>query len=126
MLNVSFSPTAATKPSPGDLAIDRCHRAWAAAYKAEFALSKSKTVAFRIAAEAYRNAMPPLFNSDSIRVLIACITHGLLIGVIDETKSSRLLYAARIASHSFDYTKTGRTLSQPIECATQTSAMQSD
>jgi hypothetical protein len=44
--------------------------------------------------------MPSLSNASKVRDFISCVAHGLLIGVIDESKSAKLLYAARIASTS--------------------------
>jgi len=98
--NAVTNPKATSKsPNPG-AAINRCERARANAYQAEFAISKSKAVASLTAAEAYRHAMPSLSNANNARDFISCVAHGLLIGVIDESKSAKLLYAARIASTS--------------------------
>jgi hypothetical protein len=101
MPKTAAKPKATIESSPIGTAIDRCERARTTAYEAEFAKSKSRAVASIIAAEAYRHAMPPLCSSDNVRDFISCVAHGLLIGVLDESKSSRLLYAASIASTSF-------------------------
>jgi hypothetical protein len=101
MAKAAANPKAITKSSPTETAIDRCERARKTAYEAEYAKSRSRAVASIIAAEAYRHAMPPLCSSDNVRDFISCVAHGLLIGVLDESKSSRLLYAASIASTSF-------------------------
>ena len=45
--------------------------------------------------------MPSLGSPRDICDFVSCVAHGLLIGVLDESKASRLLYAARIASTSF-------------------------
>ena len=88
-----------TSPRPDD-AINRCVRARANAYQAEFAISKSKAVASLVAAEAYRHAMPLLSSPNNICDFVSCVAHALLIGVLDESKGSKLLYAAQIASTS--------------------------
>ena len=105
MTSATTNPQGISESIRAASAIDRCDRARTAAYKAEFALSKSRAVASITSAEAYREALPPLCGTKNIRDFISCVAHGLLIGVIDESKSSRLLYAARIALTSIRETK---------------------
>jgi len=49
------------------------------------------------AARAYRNAMPFLSSPVQIDAFIACVAHGLLINVFNDTIASKLLYAAQVA-----------------------------
>jgi hypothetical protein len=49
------------------------------------------------ASDAYCRAMPPLVGSHNIRDFIACVSHGVLIGVIKAGDSAKLLYAAQVA-----------------------------
>jgi hypothetical protein len=42
--------------------------------------------------------MPRLSSKKGIRAFVGCVAHGLLEGVFEESESSRLLYAARVAS----------------------------
>jgi hypothetical protein len=46
---------------------------------------------------AYRNAMPTLSSHQEICDFIACVTHGLLIELIDENMANKLLYGAQVA-----------------------------
>ena len=46
---------------------------------------------------AYRQAMPYLTSFHNIDAFIACVAHGMLLGVIDYSHGSKLLYAAQVA-----------------------------
>jgi hypothetical protein len=46
----------------------------------------------------YRQAMPDPIGLQNIQYFIACVSQGLLIGAIQESNASRLLYAAQVAS----------------------------
>jgi hypothetical protein len=96
----SATPKIAKNPSEGSQnpAVSRCCKAWNRAYKATFALKKSDYTAEKEAGAAYRDAMPNLSGEQNIRDFIACAAHGILIGAIDEKMSTRLLYAAQVAS----------------------------
>jgi hypothetical protein len=41
--------------------------------------------------------MPPLLGAENIRDFIACVAHGMLIGVIENKDATKLLYAAQVA-----------------------------
>ena len=47
--------------------------------------------------KAYCRAMPVLAGYDGVRNFTACVAHGILIGTIKESDSTKLLYAAQIA-----------------------------
>lgn len=49
------------------------------------------------AVAAYLDAMPDLSGAKNIRDFIACVAHGMLIGVIEAMDGTKLLYAAQIA-----------------------------
>ena len=46
---------------------------------------------------AYCALLPRLSDSDSLRDFIACVVHGMAIGVIPSTEGTRLLYGAQVA-----------------------------
>jgi hypothetical protein len=54
---------------------------------------------------AYGNAMPRLTGADNIRDFIACVAHGMIIGVIPSSEGSRLLYAAQVAYSAIPLSK---------------------
>jgi hypothetical protein len=61
-------------------------------------LRRQADEAFKKAADAYREAMPPLTGSENIRNFIACVGHGMLLHIFNENEASKLLYAAQVAS----------------------------
>jgi hypothetical protein len=78
-------------------AIARCLRARSRAYKEAREKNKSDYEASVEAAQAYRLVMPRLSSYENIRDFIACVTHGMIIRVIDWNHSTKLLYAAQVA-----------------------------
>lgn len=46
---------------------------------------------------AYRDAMPSLEGFENTRDYIACIAHGMLLGIFDPIDGPKFLYAAQIA-----------------------------
>jgi hypothetical protein len=78
-------------------AIARCLRARSRAYKEAKEKNKSDFEASLAADQAYRLVMPRLSSYENIRDFIACVTHGMLIRVIDWDHSTKLLYAAQVA-----------------------------
>jgi hypothetical protein len=79
-------------------AVSRCCKAWNRAFNASFAREKNIYSARDEAGAAYRDAMPNLSGEQNIRDFIACAAHGILIGAIEEKMSTKLLYAAQVAS----------------------------
>jgi hypothetical protein len=53
--------------------------------------------AFRLARFVYLKAMPPLAGRENIRDFIACVTHGMLLKIIEPEEATRLFYAAQVA-----------------------------
>jgi hypothetical protein len=78
-------------------AVARCRAAWKQAYDAARALGRDSYDATKFAREAYRTAMPALSSPDNIRDFVACIAHGILLEIIPQDQSTRLLYAAQVA-----------------------------
>jgi hypothetical protein len=78
-------------------AVARCVEAWTSVFQAEIARSNSRAIAAYKAGKAYRIAMPLLSGYENVRDFVACTAHGLLIGAIDGSQSSKLLYAAQVA-----------------------------
>lgn len=113
-------------------AVTRCLCAWQAAYdqtmerlraeeeqyQAEFGEeddedeyereSDFRREAKRAAENAFRDAMPPLAGRQNVRDFIACVACGLLKGVISNSESPRLLYAAQIAVSADGSSRTSR------------------
>jgi len=78
-------------------AVANCCDSWEAAFLASYSQDKNEFRARDRANRAYRNAIPPLANYESICDFIACVAHGIVIQAIDEAIGSRLLYAAQIS-----------------------------
>lgn len=94
----ALAPLATRESSPASCpAVARCHDAWIRAFKTELAKSGSKVSATFRGAEAYRDAMPHLLGYENICDFIACTTHGMLLGALETSRSTKLLYAAQVA-----------------------------
>jgi hypothetical protein len=78
-------------------AVALCCEAWETAFQVSYSHKKVEYTARMDAAQAYRNAMPPLFGYQNICDFIACAAHGVAIGAIEDATGSKLLYAAQIA-----------------------------
>jgi hypothetical protein len=89
------SKTAASVES--NPAVFHCCQAWRAAVSEARAKGEDEDSARAAAANAYRNAMPPLFGVRNTRNFIACVGYASLLGVINGPDCSRLLYAAQVA-----------------------------
>ncbi|MDE3187775.1 MAG: hypothetical protein KGM96_09660 [Acidobacteriota bacterium] len=97
MSTESQSVPASVEPAHANPAVARCSEAFARVYKANIAINQTKAAATDSAAVAFREAMPPLVGQDNIRDFIACVAQGILLGAIDSSKSTKLLYAAQVA-----------------------------
>lgn len=84
-------------PNPANPAVARCRDAWTREYKTQLAKGAPRVAAVFSANGAYRNAMPQLAGYENIRDFIACIAQGMLLGAIEASQSSKLLYAAQVA-----------------------------
>jgi len=78
-------------------AVNYCTDEWNRAYE----LAKSKGLpankAVRMAAMAYKLAMPKMESLPAIHAAIAAIAHGITLEVFDGRDASQLLYAAQVA-----------------------------
>jgi hypothetical protein len=96
------APEAATTHAPAPShtlkdAVHNCRRAYNQALTAEKARGKSDHAAETKAAEAYCANLPILTTEGNIRAFIACVAHGMAIGVIGKDEGLKLIYAARTA-----------------------------
>ena len=93
---------AAEKPAPEppparNAAVERCCQARLRSLKNSREKHHDSYDTEVSAEEAYRNALPDLAGYENIRDFIACVTHGMVIGVIDSIDGPKLLYAAQVA-----------------------------
>jgi hypothetical protein len=79
-------------------AVAACSVAYRQAHEKARAAGKASYEVTSAAREAFRRAMPALDSPANITDFIACVAHGLLIEVISDSDSARLLYAAQVAS----------------------------
>ncbi len=98
----------ATSPAFENAAVARCCNASTDAHDAALAAGKNRISAGLDAAAAYRKTMPPLSGQDNIRDFVACIAHGMLIGILLGPDCARLLYAAQVAHSTLPSQSTRR------------------
>jgi hypothetical protein len=109
-------PPSAPTPEPIS-AIARCVAARNKARSDAFARSQPRYTADQEGASAFRSAMPPLLGADNIRDFIACVAHGMLIGVIENKDATKLLYAAQVAFSAQSRTEPKRTAKSASKAA---------
>ncbi len=78
-------------------ALAHCRDAWAEAYSTAQVKGLPAARAVRMAAVAYKLAMPEMDSLSSIKASISCIAQGITMEVIDGRDGSQLLYAAQVA-----------------------------
>ena len=81
-------------------AVARCVEANDKTFSKCLAAGYSRADASLAGDKSYRRAMPPLAGREDIRDFIACVAHGMLIGVFEAKDASRLIYAAQTAYSS--------------------------
>ncbi len=86
--------------APINPAVARCCKAVDDEYQAVLAKTGDKMRAKYDSRNAYRTAMPPLSGAQNIRDFVACVAHGMLLGLFTDSEASRLLYAAQVAVHA--------------------------
>lgn len=93
--------TASTLPrdrtSRTDRALNYCRDEWKQAHDTATEQGLSAARAVRMAAVAYKLAMPKMDSLPTIRAAIACIAQGITLEVFDGRDGSQLLYAAQVA-----------------------------
>ena len=99
---VAPADSAGKEPHPAMLhpAVARCVKANDKTFSKCLAAGYSRADASRAGDKSYRRAMPPLAGREDIRDFIACVAHGMLIGVFEAKEASRLIYAAQTAYSS--------------------------
>jgi hypothetical protein len=80
-----------------DKALTECRTAWAEAFETAQTKGLNNAKAIRMAAVAYKLAMPKMDSLPSIRAAIACIAQGINLEIYDGRDGSQLLYAAQVA-----------------------------
>lgn len=78
-------------------ALEHCRAEWSNAYTVAQEKGLQATKAARMAAVAYKLAMPKMDSLPAIRAAIACIAQGITLEVFDGRDGSQLLYAAQVA-----------------------------
>jgi hypothetical protein len=86
-------------PAASNAAIGACCNAFLRTFRAVRA-ADNEFHAKLAAITSYSAALPALSGAENIRDFIACVAHGLLLGIIDEAKAARLLYAAQVARNA--------------------------
>ena len=78
-------------------AVNLCKDEWSHAYEVAKQKGLPPQKAMRMAAVAYKLAMPRMDDLPSIHAAIACVAHGIQLEVFDGRDGSQLLYAAQVA-----------------------------
>jgi hypothetical protein len=78
-------------------ALARCRDAWTEAYSVAQLKGLPAARATRMAAVAYKLAMPEMDSLASIKASISCVAQGITMEVFDGRDGSQLLYAAQVA-----------------------------
>lgn len=96
-MNESQELAADPQPATVEDAVALCMETWVRAHQDALQSKRSPYEATEIASSAYLQALPRLSGTDNIRAFIACVAHGLAVGIVEGSRASRLLYAAQIA-----------------------------
>jgi hypothetical protein len=85
------------RTSRTDRALNNCREEWKQAHDTAVEQGLPAARAVRMAAVAYKLAMPKMDSLPTIRAAIACIAQGITLEVFDGRDGSQLLYAAQVA-----------------------------
>jgi hypothetical protein len=98
-MNVSIQAAAMPRDrtSRTEKALAHCQDEWSRAYDLAKSRGLPATKATRMAAVAYKLAMPQMDSLPAIRATIATIAQGIRLEVFDGRDGSQLLYAAQVA-----------------------------
>lgn len=80
-----------------DRALEHTRVEWSRAFDVAQSKGMPAVKAARMAAVAYKLAMPKMDSLPAIRAAIACIAQGITLEVFDGRDGSQLLYAAQVA-----------------------------
>ena len=78
-------------------AMDHCKDEWQRAFDVAIEKGQPAAKALRMAAVAYKLAMPKMRDLPTIRAYISCIAQGIQLEVFEGRDGSQLLYAAQVA-----------------------------
>ena len=85
------------RTSRTEKALHHCQSEWSRAYDLAQSKGLPAAKAMRMAAIAYKLAMPQMDTLPTIRAAIAAIAQGIRLEVFDGRDGSQLLYAAQVA-----------------------------
>jgi hypothetical protein len=78
-------------------AMTHCKAEWTRAFELAQKKGLPAMRAQRMAAVAYKIAMPRMTNLTSIKAAVACVAQGIQLEVFDGRDGSQMLYAAQVA-----------------------------
>jgi hypothetical protein len=90
-------PVDAATVSPIADAVNRCIAAYHNAYRASALANGDDWDRREAGKSAYRLAMPRAETVTDVQGFIACVMHGMNLGVFDRYEPNQLLYAAQVA-----------------------------
>ncbi len=117
----AIAETASSAPQIRNLAVRRCCAAYQRSLQESRAKRHDQYDTQEKSSQAFRNAMPILEDHESTMDFIACITRGMLMGVIDNNDGAKLLYAAQVSLGALRVERHKETISKQI--ARQITAM---
>lgn len=88
---------AAARASTIESAMSHCKAEWTRAFTLAQHKGLPAAKAQRMAAVAYKIAMPRMTNLASIKAAVACVAQGIQLEVFDGRDGSQMLYAAQVA-----------------------------
>ncbi len=80
-----------------NLAVELCCEMYLHMKEEKIKEGKSVEEAFEAGKLAYCSSVPKLCGADNVRDFIACVAHGMLMGVFSHSDGTKLLYAAQVA-----------------------------
>jgi hypothetical protein len=80
-----------------NIPVSLCEKSFADATGLALQEGKSEAIVRQTGKLAYCFAMPKLSGAGNIRDFVACVTYGMLMGIIPGSEGTRLLYAAQVA-----------------------------
>ena len=85
-------------PSHDNPAVACCIKAWKLSYCDAVLKGRSTAFAKERARVSFRLAMPPLAGEDYLHDFVACVTFGMLFGVISTAEGAKFLYAVQVTN----------------------------
>ena len=85
-------------PSHDNPAVACCIKAWKLSYCDAVLKGRSTAFAKERARVSFRLAMPPLAGEDDLHDFVACVTFGMLFGVISTAEGAKFLYAVQVTN----------------------------